>query len=247
MSGPPIRHVVVAVPARDEERLVGACLASVRTAADRLLAARPDVTLEVVLALDRCVDGTAAVAAQHPVTLLATDAGCVGVARRAAVAAGLATPRARAAGAAATWVANTDADCTVPVRWLTRQVAMADGGADLVVGTVVPVDVVDPAVLVAWRARHRLREGHGHVHGANLGVRAAAYLDAGGFPAVGLHEDVGLVGRVRDAGRAWVATDRVRVRTSGRSSSRVQGGFAGYLADLAGAGAPGEGAAAARG
>lgn len=232
MRAPRIEHVVVAVPARDEERLVGACLGSVEVAAGRLLAARPDVTFEVVVALDRCVDGTAAVAARHPATLLATDAGCVGVARREAVAAGLSTTRARAAGPAATWVANTDADCAVPPGWLTRQVAMADAGTDLVVGTVVPVDVVDPAVLLAWRARHRLREGHGHVHGANLGVRAAAYLDVGGFPAVGLHEDVGLVTRVRDAGRPWVATDRVRVRTSGRSSSRVRGGFATFLAAL---------------
>ncbi|PKW26555.1 glycosyltransferase [Phycicoccus duodecadis] len=232
MSGSRIGHVVVAVPARDEERLVGACLDSVRVAADRLLAARPDVTVEVVLALDRCVDGTAAVAARHPVTLLAIDAGCVGVARREAVATGLSAPRARAADPRATWVANTDADCAVPPGWLTRQVALAESGTDLVVGTVVPVDVVDPAVLLAWRARHRLREGHGHVHGANLGVRAAAYLEAGGFAEVGLHEDVGLVTRVRDAGHPWVATDRVRVRTSGRSSSRVEGGFATYLAAL---------------
>ena len=92
--------------------------------------------------------------------------------------------------------------------------------------------MADPRVLGAWLERHELREGHGHVHGANLGVRADAYLAVGGFAPLAVHEDVGLVARLRDAGHPWVATDRCRVRTSGRTESRVDGGFATFLAGL---------------
>ena len=234
-----VRHVVVAVPARNEERLLGTCLDSVLTAVARLQRHRPGTTAEVVVALDGCVDGSAEVAGRRPVTVLHEDAGAVGPARRAAVTAGLAA-LAVGDGWEQTWIANTDADCEVPPHWLVDQVALADEGADLVVGTVSPVDVADPRVLGAWLERHELREGHGHVHGANLGVRADAYLAVGGFAPLAVHEDVGLVTRLRDAGHPWVATDRCRVRTSGRTESRVDGGFATFLAGLT---APGGGSA----
>lgn len=45
----------------------------------------------------------------------------------------------------------------------------------------------DPASLRRWHERHLLGEGHDHVHGANLGVRAAAYLAVGGFGTVRVH------------------------------------------------------------
>lgn len=41
-----------------------------------------------------------------------------------------------------------------------------------------------------------------------------------------------LVERVRAVTARWVATDTIRVLTSGPSRSRVEHGFAGYLADL---------------
>lgn len=227
-----LRHVVVTVPARDEERLLGSCLASVATARRELARARPDVTTSAVVVLDRCVDGSAAVAAAAGVEVVRVDLGAVGAARAAGAEA--ATRAARAAGVppAATWLATTDADCVVPRHWLVGHVALAEAGCDLVVGTVSPDDTLDPVVLAAWRARHVLEEGHPHVHGANLGVRADAYAAVGGFPPVGLHEDVALVEAVRASGRPWVSTDRVRVRTSARTVGRLRGGFAGYLAAL---------------
>lgn len=228
-----VDHVVVAVPVRDEELLLGRCLDSVAAAVAALGAARPGLATTVVLALDRCVDHSAEVAARPGVVLVEADLGSVGRARAAAVARGLMVAAASGAPAAATWVANTDADCAVPTDWLVQQVDLAEAGADLVVGTVVPDHVADPRVLRAWRARHELREGHRHVHGANLGVRASAYLEVGGFAPLPVHEDVTLVEAVRGSGRPWVATDRGRVRTSARATSRVDGGFASFLADLA--------------
>lgn len=231
-----VGHVVVALPARDEEQLLGRCLDSVEAAAALLRAHRPDVATTVVVVLDRCVDGSAVVAERPGVTVLRVDLGSVGAARAVAVAAGEAAALGAGTPPAATWVANTDADCVVPADWLLRHVALAESGVDLVVGTVVPDGLIDPVVLQAWRARHELREDHRHVHGANLGVRASAYAEAGGFAPVPLHEDVALVEAVRASGRPWVATDRCRVRTSARTVGRVDGGFASFLTALAAGG-----------
>ncbi|GGL43818.1 glycosyltransferase [Phycicoccus endophyticus] len=227
-----LEHVVVAVPARDEEAVLGDCLDALLRSVTRLRTARPGVGVEVVVALDRCLDASAQVAASRPVTVVRSDAGSVGAARRLAVAAGLAAVRARGGSPRGTWVAGTDADCLVPVHWLTGQLALADAGAELVVGTVEPVGDVEPARLAAWHARHSLRDGHEYVHGANLGIRGDTYLAVGGFADLPVHEDVALVAAVRARARPEVATDQVRVRTSARRLGRVEGGFASYLAGL---------------
>lgn len=224
-----VGSVVVVVPARDEELVLPDCLRSLERAAEELAAVRPDVSVSVLVVLDRCLDGSAEAVARYPwARTLATSAGCVGAAR----AAGAARALRDVTSSQEVWVASTDADSVVPPHWLTVQVELAEGGADLVLGTVEP-DLVDDGLLGRWRQRHRLREDHPHVHGANLGVRASRYLEVGGFPAVAVHEDVLLAEAVKVAGAAWVATDAVRVRTSGRLDGRARGGFATYLRDLA--------------
>jgi glycosyltransferase involved in cell wall biosynthesis len=222
-------RVVVVVPARDEERLLPGCLDSVLAARTALVRRRPRLGVDVVVVLDRCTDGSAEVVAGYEdVVCLAHTAGCVGAARATGVEAAL-----RAGGdPRRTWLANTDADTEVPAHWLRAQVDLADEGLDLVLGTVVPDDL-ESRVLHAWSQRHHLGEGHGHVHGANLGVRANRYLEAGGFAAVPLHEDLLLAEAVRASGAPWVATDATRVRTASRRRGRVNGGFATYLRDLA--------------
>jgi hypothetical protein len=71
---------------------------------------------------------------------------------------------------------------------------------------------------------------NGHVHGANLGVRADAYLRAGGFATLPEHEDVDLVARLRADPRVDVRpSDAADVLTSGRTTGRTPGGYAGYL------------------
>ncbi len=71
---------------------------------------------------------------------------------------------------------------------------------------------------------------HGHVHGANLGVRADAYWRVGGFRPLHVGEDVDLVGRLVDAGTplAWDAHNAVL--SSDRSDCRARGGFGDYVA-----------------
>ncbi|GGL97125.1 glycosyl transferase [Nakamurella endophytica] len=228
-----VRAVAVVIPVRDEEALLAACLESVAVARGRLAEHRPEVRSTVVVVLDRCTDGSAAIAAAAPgVQVLVSHHGQVGAARAQGVGWALARWTGRDA-AAATWIANTDADSLVPASWLLHHLGTADGGADLLLGTVrpQPADLPAPA-LAAWRARHPATDGHPRVHGANLGVRGSAYVAAGGFPDVAEHEDVRLVEQVRARGGLAVASAGDPVTTSGRTTGRTPGGFAGYLRAL---------------
>lgn len=227
-----VTQVVVAVPVRDEEELLGPCLTAIGHAVEHLGDAAPTMRHVVVVALDECTDGSAAVAARHSVTTVAAPGGGVGRARDAAIRTGLAAAVSEGADLSRTWVACTDADSRVPRHWLTAQLAFAGSGLDLVVGTVEPDAGADPLVLQAWRERHTLAEDHQQVHGANLGIRGSTYVQVGGFAPLRTQEDVDLVARVRAAGHPWVATDRTRVLTSAREHNRVDGGFAAYLAGL---------------
>ena len=71
---------------------------------------------------------------------------------------------------------------------------------------------------------------HDHVYGANLAVRADAYLAVGGFPAVPHGEDQALVDRLQLSGYRLLRTAQVTVRTSGRLAARAPGGLADRLA-----------------
>ncbi len=228
-----VGQVVVVVPARDEESLVGGCLDALGEAVAHLHASRHTCPVTVVVVLDGCTDATPQVVARRPwVHAVTVDLGVVGAVRAVGVAQGLAL---RGAGLAdeRVWLAHTDADTRVPPSWLTTQLALAAEGADLVVGSVEPDPAdLDPQVREGWHALHVLTDDHHCVHGANLGVRASVYGQVGGFRGLALHEDVDLVRRVRATGAVCRSTDRARVRTSGRRQGRVSGGFADFLAAL---------------
>jgi len=100
-------------------------------------------------------------------------------------------------------------------------------------GTVVPGPGLGPARRRAWAGRHQLRDGHPHVHGANLGVRGDAYLALGGWPALPTGEDTELARRASSAGHLRIArTAAIPVVTSTRRAGRAPQGFSGYLRDL---------------
>jgi hypothetical protein len=75
-------------------------------------------------------------------------------------------------------------------------------------------------------------DGHRHVHGANLAVRADAYRAAGGFAPLSLGEDRTLVAALEAAGYRVKRTTRNPVTTSARCRSRARGGFGDFLRDL---------------
>ncbi|MBS7457006.1 glycosyltransferase [Coralloluteibacterium stylophorae] len=213
----------VIVPVHDEERLLAACLRSIRRAArDRRL---HDEEVVAVVALDACSDGSAAVAAAHGVDVVALDARCVGAARAAAAR--------RALELGARWIASTDADSRVPADWLAAQLAHA---ADVVCGTVRIEDWREHGDLVRLRYErgYRAADGHRHVHGANLGIAADRYLACGGFGPLRCGEDQDLVDRLQHDGARIVWTASPCVVTSARRDPRARGGFGDFLQDLAG-------------
>ena len=222
---PRMRAVAVVVPAHDEEELLGGCLDAIEEAVDAARSVVPRIGVWVVL--DACTDASAEVARAADVDLISIDAHSVGTARAVGVRAAL--DRFDDVGRRAVWTAHTDADSDGPPNWLTHQLHLARQGADVVVGTVRPdFRDLDAKQTEAWWATHTPGVANGHVHGANLGIRASALLAAGGFTDAAVHEDVWLVDEIRSRGGRLVATDAAWVRTSGRPIGRAPGGYSPY-------------------
>lgn len=238
MLGEQLEAVRIVVPVRDEEERLAACLEHLGAAMDRLREDRPHLAVRLTVVCDSCRDSSPALAlsraaADPRIGVMSVDLGSVGASRAAGVAHALTAGSREPPSMRGTWIACTDADTRVPAHWLTRMVALAETGADAVVGTVEPDRAELGEVRYArWQRRHTRREGHGHVHGANLGVRASTYLEAGGFDPVALHEDVRLIEKLRRNGARIAATGLIHAVTSGRVTGRVDAGFAGYLRQL---------------
>lgn len=216
-----IERIGVIVPARNEAERIEACLASIQAAVSAVA-----VPCHVIVVADSCDDATVELASRFEgVHVMTTNAGAVGPARALGVRrllAGTRTPGERL------WIANTDADSIVPENWLVAQLALANDGSDVIVGTVRPHEAEYPDELwPQWRRRHPAGKANGHVHGANLGVRASAYCAAGGFPSLAEHEDVALVEALSDF--RVVASAEAEVVTSARLDGRTPGGYAEYL------------------
>jgi hypothetical protein len=71
---------------------------------------------------------------------------------------------------------------------------------------------------------------HAHVHAANFGVRADAYLQAGGWQDLSTAEDHDLWRRLHNGRYQHLSDARLCVLTSGRKVGRAPLGFAGALA-----------------
>ena len=224
VSPRPCHRVIVAVPARDEQATIADTLASIDRAATRVPA-----PVTISLAADSCGDDTVRVAREVPLRrarLVVVEGvwGRAGAARAAAVAHALH----RLDRHAACWIANTDADCRVPVDWL--EIQLRYGRVAAAVAGVVALDpATTPAdlLLAFHRTYHVDGDRHHHVHGANLGVWADAYAAAGGWcPRTVVGEDHALWDAVRAGGFAVTQTASLTVVTSARTRGRVHGGFA---------------------
>ena len=227
----PVRHVLVVVPARNEAETLSACLSSIIGACAAVTGGTA-VTATIVLVLDDCTDASASIAEHFPeVVTLTGDYANVGRARGRGIVDGL---RLIDDDPAAVWIATTDADSTVPASWLAPHLHAARAGAQAFIGAVVPVlERLDPVRRGVWLRTHSAGSTLGHVHGANLGVRADAYLRAGGFVAATGDEDIDLVRRLREQRFTIAESEDAPVVTSSRLVGRVEGGYARYLADLA--------------
>ena len=231
MSGRPatIAAAGVVVPAHDEEALLPACLTTLRRAASAL-----HVPVHLLVVADGCSDRTAAVARTGGARVISIQAHRVGAAR----AAGMTELLRLTSGSdpSAVWLATTDADTVVPPGWLRRQLEYADAGWDIVLGTVTVTDWDGhpPHVPIVFAERYASGPGpHPHVHGANLGIRASAYLAAGGFRPLRTAEDHALLAAATEAGCPVVQAGDITVETSGRRVARAPRGFSHLLRTLA--------------
>lgn len=211
----------VIVPAHNEAQAIRRCLHSIAAAAAHPRLRGEEVV--VVVALDACSDATETVCLEQGVPTVALDARCVGSARAAGADYALAC--------GARWLASTDADSAVPPDWLWRQLAC---GGDAFCGVVEVADWLDypERVRALFSEREAVRDGHRHIHGANLGMSAATYLAAGGFQPLRTGEDVALVEAVARCGKriAWLA--HPAVSTSARRVARAPRGFCSFLRAL---------------
>ncbi len=223
--------MAVVIPARDEERTIGACIRAVLRACD---AAAEISRAWVVIAADRCTDDTVRLARRalrDRGDVFECDLGSVGAARRSGVASALA--ELRGVDPRRLWIANTDADTIVGQDWIDVHLRLAGQDFAAVAGVAridgVPGYGVD--IVNALRATYEiLADGtHTHVHGANLGVRADAYLDVGGWSRARLAEDHCLWNRLKARGWRVCASSASTVVTSGRLAGRAAGGFADTL------------------
>jgi len=224
-----IEAVGVVVPAHNEETLLPACLAALHRVASGV-----GMPVSVLVAADTCTDRTAAVARACGARVIAIGARNVGAAR----AAGMAELLRLTAGVdpSAVWLATTDADTVVPPGWLERQLRYAGQGWDVVLGTVTVADWDGhpPHVPAAFDALYQFGAGpHQHVHGANLGIRASAYLAAGGFRSLRTAEDHALLAAATEAGCSVLQASDITVETSARRRARAPLGFSHLLRTLA--------------
>ena len=230
-----IRRVAVIVPAADEQDRIAACLAAIDDARLRLLVSElPVARVDVFVVLDGCRDDTPAIVARFAtadhVHVITSAARRVGAARRLGALAAMATDT----RTERLWLANTDADSTVPPDWLIGMVRAANAGAQVVLGTVLPGAELSPLLRAAWLASHRLHEGHPHVHGANLGIRADTYLELGGWSGdLACDEDVDLANRAATVAEIGILrTATIPVLTSARTAGRAPQGFSSYIRHL---------------
>lgn len=244
---------VIAIPVKDEEERIGACLRALTRAIARARG-RLDVSA-VVLLFNNCTDASAAIAMN-----LAHDLPCdlvlravtlpperanAGVARRLAADLAAAALAERGMGG---FVFVTDADSEVAEDWLCAQWRALRGGADVVAGRV----DYDPRDMRLWPAHLRLRERreeqyrrmltrlghvidpdphdvwprHDHASGASLGFSLAAYRKIGGVPEIPVGEDRAFVAQAKRVGCRVRHDGAVAVKTSGRMKGRAPGGAA---------------------
>ncbi len=224
-------EIAVLIPARDEEELLGRCLMSTLAAVGHLPAG---IRSRIIVVSDSSTDRTTQIAREllgGRGAVLTVEAQSVGTARRRGAAHIIKTSH---APISRVWIANTDADCVIPPRWLADQIDLADAGIEAIAGIVTVDSFEEHGIEVPGRFQGSYRidadGSHPHVHGANLGIRADAYVRAGGWGDLTTAEDHDIWARLRSTGAQTLSSARIHVATSGRRVGRAPQGFAAALA-----------------
>jgi cellulose synthase/poly-beta-1,6-N-acetylglucosamine synthase-like glycosyltransferase len=224
----PYWSIGIVVPAQNEEASIEACIESIRHSCE----AAQLLDYWIVIVADSCTDDTvprARIAMKGAGEVVESDAKSAGSARRLGV--GTALAHFGDKDLRQIWLANTDADTLVSRDWITVQLRLADAGIAAVAGIVRLEEGGALAAHELYRSTYLTSPDgtHGHVHGANLALRADAYVDAGGWAHRALAEDHCLWNRLKH--RGWRLSSPVAsvVVTSARLIGRARGGFADTL------------------
>lgn len=248
-------RAVVAIPAKNEEERLAACLTALARQRDVHGRPMPDEALGVLLLLNNCTDGSAALARsladRFPIPLriverdLPADAAHAGGARRIAM------------DLAAGWLEKsrhgqllltTDADSVVNSTWIADNLAAIEGGADAVAGGLMLDREEETALPELLRQRGRLEAiyasqlieigalldprahnpwpHHATASGASLAVTLEAYRRIGGLPILPLGEDRAFIAALEAQDARVRYAPNIRVVTSGRLHGRAKGGVA---------------------
>jgi len=218
----------IVVPAQNEEASIGRCIESIRRSCE----AAQLRDYWIVIVADSCTDSTvpiARLAVAGVGEVLECDAKSAGSARRLGVDAVLSHFQDKQLSQI--WIANTDADTLVTRDWISVQLQLARAGVAAVAGIVKLEEGGSLAAHELYRTTYLTKADgtHGHVHGANLALRADAYVDAGGWASLALAEDHCLWRRLQQRGWQLCSPVSSVVVTSARLVGRARGGFADTL------------------
>jgi Glycosyl transferase family 2 len=250
---------VVAIPVRDEEERLPACLRAVARQRDRLGRPIPPTLVRVVIFANNCTDRSAHLARKLGAGLsldvrvvearLPPATSHAGAARRAAM------------DIAEAWlvewgdkdgvILTTDADSQVAPNWIAENLAAFEAGAEAVLGRI-DLDEEGAYLPEALHRRGELEDAyeklltelswlldplehnpwphHATISGASLGVTRAAYCRVGRLPRVPLGEDKALVALLSRQDARVRYCSSAHVITSGRTDGRAPGGVADTLA-----------------
>ena len=252
-------RAVVALPARNEEASLAGTLDALAGQVDLCGAPLARETFEILLLLNNCTDGSAAVARawqrEHPEVALhccerelAAGEAHIGTARRLL----MDTAWSRLQGARERCaILSTDADSYVAKDWIAQNLLAMERGADAVGGVIELIcndfESLSHAVRTAYAADRRYQylvaemedlldpqagdawPRHLEHFGASLGCTPEIYARAGGMPALAEMEDVAFVDRLRRVDARLRHEPAVVVSTSARLDGRVTRGLSGQL------------------
>jgi len=249
---------VVAIPVKDEEERLPACLRALTHQRDPSGRQIPPALISIVLFANNCADRSAslarALAERWSLTIRIVEASLpassahAGHARRAAM--DLAEGWLEEKGERHGVILTTDADSQVAPNWITENMRAFESGADAVLGCVNLDDERKhlPRAL-HWRGKledayeglltelswlldpleHNPWPHHATISAASLGITRVAYCRVGRLPPIPLGEDKALIALLSREDARIRYCPTVHVTTSGRINGRAPGGVADTL------------------
>ena len=252
-SSPP--GFVVAIPVRDEEERLPACLRALAQQRDQLGQPIPPALIRIAVFANNCADQSANLARSlaecWSLTIQVIEASLppaaahAGSARRAAM--DIAEAWLGAGGERGGVILTTDADSQVAPNWIAANLAAFDAGAEAVLGRI-DLDSEGKFLPRALHRRGRLEDmyerlltelswlldplehnpwpHHATISGASLGITRTAYRRIGRLPRVPVGEDKALIALLSRQDARIRYCPTIHVTTSARTNGRAPGGVA---------------------